>query len=115
MTVNRWQNSFRRTCSRAMGRLPRAIEDGLVYHALNRCNNRAAVFADDDDRVAFLQALAATKERYAFRLLGYGLMTDHFHLLLRPEPGQSISRILQSLTPPDPVAVLAARSLRLEP
>ena len=25
-------------------------------------------------------------------------MTDHFHLLLRPEPGQSISRIVQSLT-----------------
>jgi putative transposase len=81
-----------------MGRLPRAVADGLVYHALNRSNNRAAVFADDDDYVAFLQALAATKERYAFRLLGYCLMTDHFHLLLRPEPGQSISRILQSLT-----------------
>ena len=55
--------------SSAMGRLPRAIEDGLVYHALNRGNNRAAVFAEEDDHVAFLQALAATKERYAFRLL----------------------------------------------
>jgi putative transposase len=81
-----------------MGRLPRAIDDGLVYHALNRGNNRAAVFADDDDHLAFLQALVATKERYPFRLFGYCLMTNHFHLLLRPEPGQSISRILQSLT-----------------
>jgi REP element-mobilizing transposase RayT len=25
-------------------------------------------------------------------------MTNHFHLLLQPETGQSISRILQSLT-----------------
>jgi REP element-mobilizing transposase RayT len=25
-------------------------------------------------------------------------MTNHFHLLLGPEPGQSVSRILQSLT-----------------
>ena len=33
---------------RAMGRLPRTIEDGLVYHALNRGNNRADVFGDDD-------------------------------------------------------------------
>jgi putative transposase len=81
-----------------MGRLPRAIDDGLVYHALNRGNNRAAVFADDEDHLAFLQALAGAKERYPFRLLGYCLMTNHFHLLLRPEPGQSISRILQSLT-----------------
>jgi putative transposase len=81
-----------------MGRLPRAIDDGLVYHALNRGNNRAAVFADDEDHLAFLQALAAAKDRYPFRLFGYCLMTNHFHLLLRPEPGQSISRILQSLT-----------------
>ena len=81
-----------------MGRLPRTIDDGLVYHALNRGNNRADVFADDDDRIAFLQTLAKTKDRYPFRLFGYCLMTNHFHLLLRPEDGQSISRILQSLT-----------------
>ena len=35
---------------------------------------------------------------YPFTLFGYALMSNHFHLLLRPEPGQSISRILQSLT-----------------
>jgi putative transposase len=82
-----------------MGRLPRIVEPGLVYHALNRGNNRATVFADDDDdQLAFLQTLANTKERYPFRLLGYCLMSNHFHLLLRPEPKQSISRILQSLT-----------------
>ncbi len=54
-----------------MGRLPRAIDDDLVYHALNRGNNRADVFSDDADQLAFLQALAATKERYPFRLFGY--------------------------------------------
>jgi putative transposase len=81
-----------------MGRLPRAVDEGLVYHALNRGNNRADVFNDDADRTAFLEALAKTKERYPFRLFGYCLMTNHFHLLIRPESGQSISRILQSLT-----------------
>jgi putative transposase len=81
-----------------MGRLPRTIADGLVYHAINRGNNRTDVFEDEDDRTAFLEALAKTKERYPFRLFGYCLMTNHFHLLLRPEVGQSISRILQSLT-----------------
>lgn len=81
-----------------MGRLPRAIDDGLVYHALNRGNNRGDVFAEDDDREAFLVALGRTRDRYPFRLFGYCLMSNHFHLLLRPEPGQTISRILQSLT-----------------
>jgi putative transposase len=81
-----------------MGRLPRPVEDGLVYHALNRGNNRAPVFADDDDFRAFLESLAQTQSRYPFRLLGYCLMGNHFHLLVRPDSGQSISRILQSLT-----------------
>jgi putative transposase len=81
-----------------MGRLSRPIEDGLVYHALNRGNNRADVFAGPEDQEAFLQSLAKTQQRYPFRLFGYCLMTNHFHLLLRPGPGQSISRILQSLT-----------------
>ena len=74
------------------------IDDGLVYHALNRGNNRADVFADDSDRQAFLDSLTKAKERYPFRLFGYCLMSNHFHLLLRPLEGQSISRILQSLT-----------------
>jgi putative transposase len=43
-------------------------------------------------------ALGRTKDRYPFRLFGYCLLSNHFHLLLRPEPGQTISRILQSLT-----------------
>jgi putative transposase len=81
-----------------MGRPLRLVADGLVYHALNRGNNRAAVFRADDDFVAFLHALAGTQARYPFHLYGYCLMPDHFHLLLQPGAGQSISRILQSLT-----------------
>jgi putative transposase len=47
---------------------------------------------------AFLRALAQTQRRYPYRLYGYCLMSNHFHLMLEPLPGQSISRILQSLT-----------------
>ncbi len=70
----------------------------MVYHALNRGNNRADVFGGPEDHEAFLRSLAKTQERYPFRLFGYCLMTNHFHLLLRPGAGQSISRIVQSLT-----------------
>jgi putative transposase len=69
-----------------------------VYHALNRGNNREAVFCAEADYAAFLHALGRTQERYPFRLYGYCLMANHFHLLLQPASGQSISRILQSLT-----------------
>jgi putative transposase len=81
-----------------MGRLPRPAEEGLVYHVVNRGNNRGDVLTDPGDHEAFLVALSRTQQKYPFRLFGYCLMTNHFHLLLRPEPGQSISRIFQSLT-----------------
>jgi putative transposase len=81
-----------------MPRLPRPVADGLLYHALNRGNNRAAVFAAPADYHAFLAALGQTQRRYPFALYGYCLMGNHFHLLLAPEPGVTISRVLQSLS-----------------
>ena len=64
-----------------MGRLPRAIDDGLVYHALNR----GKVFTDDGDRVAFLEALI---------LFGIGLILTGGLLLLFVSG-------LSSMVPPD--------------
>jgi putative transposase len=81
-----------------MGRPLRAVADGLIYHAINRGNNRDRVFFEANDFQAFLHALGQTQLRYPFRLFGYALMTNHFHLLLQPQAGQSISRIMQSLT-----------------
>ena len=81
-----------------MGRTLRPIDSDLVYHVINRGNNRQDVFIEDDDRRAFLDSLGRAKGRYPFRLFGYCLMTNHFHLLLRTEPGVSVSRIMQSLT-----------------
>jgi REP-associated tyrosine transposase len=81
-----------------MPRLPTPIDDGFVYHAINRGNNRADDFREPGDQQAFLEALGRTRERFPFRLFGDCLMTNHFHLLLRPADGQSISRILQTLT-----------------
>src|SRR6266852_6046206 len=75
-----------------MGRLPRMIADGLVYHALNRGNNRAPVFFQARDYRTLLFALGQTKARFPFRLFAYCLMTNHFYLVLAAEPGQEISR-----------------------
>ncbi len=79
-----------------MPRPLRAIADGLVYHVINRGNNRAQVFFDDGDFAAFLNALADLKQRRPFELYGYCLMGNHFPLLLRPLQ-TPISRLMQSL------------------
>ena len=79
-----------------MPRPLRPIDDGLVYHVINRGNNRQPVFCEEGDYAAFLTAVAELKERKPFDLYGYCLMGNHIHLLLRPRK-DSISRIVQSL------------------
>ena len=79
-----------------MPRPLRPVDDGLIYHVINRGNNRQRVFRKPADYQAFLDALADLKQRKPFELYGYCLLGNHFHLLLRPR-GTSISRIVQSL------------------
>jgi putative transposase len=79
-----------------MPRPLRPIADGLVYHVINRGNNRQNVFRTESDYRAFLKALTDLKERRPFDLYGYCLMSNHFHLLIRPRES-TISRIVQSL------------------
>ncbi len=74
----------------------RPIDDGLIYHVINRGNNRQKVFGGEGDYLAFLQAMADLKQRKPFSLFGYCLMGNHLHLLIRPQEAP-ISRIVQSL------------------
>lgn len=80
-----------------MARPLRPIADGLIYHVINRGNGRQKVFLHEGDYLAFLKAIADLKERKPFELFGYCLMANHIHLLLRPNKGSSVSRIMQSL------------------
>lgn len=79
-----------------MPRPLRPIAAGLVYHVINRGNNRQPVFHDEADYLAFLRMIAQIQERKPFDLLGYCLMPNHIHLLIqaRTDP---VSRIVQSV------------------
>ena len=79
-----------------MPRPLRPIAPALIYHIINRGNNRQRVFYDESDFQAFLKAMLDLKTRRPFDLFGYCLMSNHFHLLLKPRQ-DSISRIMQSL------------------
>ena len=79
-----------------MSRPLRPVADGSIYHVINRGNNRQTVFRKAGDYQAFLEALSNLKERQPFELYGYCLLSNHFHLLIRPLE-TTISRIVQSL------------------
>jgi putative transposase len=56
----------------------------MVFHCLNRGNDRRQVFDDDADFAAFERVLQATLEIVPVRLLAYCLMPNHWHLVLWP-------------------------------
>lgn len=60
---------------------------GAVYHVFDRGDRKEPIFLADDDRKLFLDTLAETCVRSGFRIHGYGLMDNHYHLELEtPEP-----------------------------
>ena len=67
-----------------MPRTARAVAPGMIYHVLNRGNGRQDLFHKPADFDAFLRVLSEGLGRYPVGLLGYCLMTNHWHLLLRP-------------------------------
>ena len=80
-----------------MARTARASVGGICYHVINRGNGRSRVYRKDADYAAFTELMALANERLAMRVLGYGLMPNHFHLVLWPRKDGDLSRWMQWL------------------
>ena len=80
-----------------MPRSARGSVGGIWYHALNRGNLGEAVFHKPADYNAFVEAMASARSRLPLDALGYCLMPNHFHLILRPTADGDLSRWIQWL------------------
>jgi putative transposase len=69
----------------------------MVYHAINRGNGRARVFHNEFEYQGFVDLIGETCEREPVRVLGYCLMPNHFHLVLRPAKDGGLGRWMQRL------------------
>ena len=72
--------------------------DTLSSHFITcSCFRRKPLLADDRIKSAFHTILEVTRRRYRFRVYGYVLMPEHFHLLIsNPEVGDT-GKVLQVL------------------
>ena len=77
-----------------MPRAPRADEAGGLYHALNRGNLRADIFRKDADFSAFERILHEGLQIHQVELYSYQLMSNHYHLVLRPLIDGEMSRFM---------------------
>lgn len=80
-----------------MPRCARILEQGGVSHVHVRGNNKADIFHSDADRHGYLNILQSLKKECSFQLFHYVLMSNHVHLILRPDPMISLSKVMQKL------------------
>lgn len=79
-----------------MARKPRLHVPGGLYHVILRGNGRQDIFFDREDRYHFYLLLQEGVTRYAHRIHGFCLMTNHVHLAV--QVGEvPLSKIVQNL------------------
>jgi putative transposase len=57
--------------------------DGALYHVIQRSNNREKIFGSDSDKKRLIDLTAGCISKLGFRLFGYAIMDNHYHLLLQ--------------------------------
>jgi REP element-mobilizing transposase RayT len=66
-----------------MGRRPRVEFEGAIYHVIQRGNNREYIFDNRSDKKFLLKDILCRRNNMNFRLFGYVIMSNHYHLLLQ--------------------------------
>ena len=76
----------------------RKISSLGIYHVIYRGINKQDVFEDAEDAERFLETLRRFQPICGFKLLGYCLMSNHVHLIIKP--GETpLGRIFQRVIP----------------
>jgi REP-associated tyrosine transposase len=70
----------------------------MVFHVLNRGNDRRKIFDDRGDYEAFLRVMKEAQERVPMRVLAYCLLPNHWHFLLWPVHDGDLGTFMQRLT-----------------
>ena len=73
-----------------MARLVRIEFPGAVYHVTARGNERRRIYQEAEDYKLWLEALVQARQTYGWKIHGYCLMANHYHLLVEtPSPNLS--------------------------
>lgn len=66
-----------------MGRAWREEYSGGIYHVIARGNNKEYIFNESIDKGYFIKLLKGNMEGMSYRIYGYVLMDNHYHLILQ--------------------------------
>lgn len=68
-----------------------------LHFLISNIYTRARIFDSDRFRLRFIRTLDELRAELTFRIIGYVLMPEHCHLLIRPSELADPSQIMQKL------------------
>ena len=86
-------------------KLFKSQEQNLVYYVTSVTYGRVPLFRNDELCALFVEAVSQTRLKDPFKLIGYVLMPDHFHLLANPV-GLNIATVVGKLKGRSAAAIL---------
>jgi putative transposase len=75
----------------------RVFAQGHYYHIFNRGVNKGQIFFNHDNYMYCIRLMQKYQEKYGTATIAYCLMPNHYHLLLRQEGEEPISRFVNVL------------------
>jgi putative transposase len=76
-------------------RRARELQDGARYHVTARANRKEMIFDTVTMKMQFLSVVKRAKAKYRFQLENFCVMGNHFHFVIRPRRGESLSAIMR--------------------
>ena len=68
---------------------------GARYHVTARANRKEMILDTSAMKELFLSVVKRAKLKYDFRIENFCIMGDHFHFVIRPGKGESLSAIMR--------------------
>lgn len=88
----------------------RHFEPGQLQFITTSAYRRAPLFESEVFRWFFVQILRQLRAETGFLLVGWVLMPEHFHVLIKPEPAEATSRFMQELKKRTAQCIIASLS-----
>ncbi|MDR0784538.1 MAG: transposase [Treponema sp.] len=76
-------------------RKPRQLQAGVTYHVTSKINRGNYEMKTSEIKNLFLEVIKAAKTKYDFIISNFCIMDNHFHFLITPGKGESLSKIMQ--------------------
>jgi putative transposase len=71
------------------------LREGARYHVTGRANRKEMILDSSASKELFLSVLKRAKRKYSFRIENLCIMGNHFHLVIVPGKGESLSAIMR--------------------